>query len=228
MTQNILILIAEKLLSDGIASVNSAEIGQKALSRMDVFRVSHIPVVNENRYLGLVSDKLIYDLNITDKAIETQLDKLDTSHAHKTQHIFEVAIMMYKLKLSVLPVLDDDHYYLGAITLYDLARRFAKLFSLQEIGAVVVLEMNVFNYSMVEISQIVESNHIKILSFFLDRKPGTQTLDVILKLDKDDLSALIPAFMRYDYTVKAVYFDNSELSDLYKDRFEQFMKYMNL
>ena len=136
--------------------------------------------------------------------------------------------MMYKLKLSVLPVLDDDHYYLGAITLYDLARRFAKLFSLQEIGAVVVLEMNVFNYSMVEISQIVESNHIKILSFFLDRKPGAPTLDVILKLVKDDLSSLIPAFMRYDYTVKSVYFDHSELSDLYKDRFEQFMKFMNL
>jgi CBS domain-containing protein len=221
-------LIAEKLLSDGIASVTSAQKGQKALNQMDIFRVSHIPVVNENRFLGLISDKLIYDLSITDKAIETQLDKLDTSHAHKSQHIFEVAILMYKLKLSVLPVLDDDHYYLGAITLYDLARKFAKLFSLQEIGAVVVLEMNTFNYSLVEISQVVESTGIKILSVFLDRKPGTQTLDVILKLDKDDLSLLIPAFMRYNYAVKAVYFDQSELDDLYKDRFDQFMKFMNL
>lgn len=223
-----MILIAEKLISDGIESVNSTEKGQKALNKMDVFRVSHIPVVNGNRYLGLVSDKLIYDLNLTDVAIETQSDKLDTTHAHKSQHIFEVAILMYKLKLSVLPVLNDDHYYLGAITLYDLARRFAKLFSLQEIGGVVVLEMNANNYSLSEISQLAESNGYSILSVFLDRKPGMQVLDVILKLDKDDLSALIQAFMRYNYTVKAVYFDQSMLSDLYMDRYEQFMKFMNL
>jgi len=195
---------------------------------MDVYRVSHIPVVNDSKYLGLVSDKLIYDLNLLDLPIETQLNKLNTSHVHREQHIFEVAILMYKLKLSVLPVLDSDHYYLGAITLYDLARRFAKLFSLEEIGGVIVLEMNVNNYSLTEISQIVESNDMKILSCFLDRKHGTNILDVILKLDNDELSPLIQSFIRYDYNVKAVYLDQSELKDLYKDRFDQFMKFMNI
>lgn len=208
--------------------MSSAEKGKKALNSMDVYRVSHIPVVNGSKYLGLVSDKLIYDLNLLDVPIETQLDKLNTSHVHKEQHIFEIAIMMYKLKLSVLPVLDIDHYYLGSITLYDLARRFAKLFSLEEIGGVIILEMNVNNYSLSEISQIVESNDVKILSCFLDRKHGTNNLDVILKLDKDDLSPLIQAFMRYDYNVKAVYMDQSELRDLYKDRFDLFMKFMNI
>lgn len=223
-----MILLAEKLISDSLASVNSAEEGKKALNSMDVYRVSHIPVVNGSKYLGLVSDKLIYDLNLLDLPIETQLDKLNTSHVHKEQHIFEVAILMYKLKLSVLPVLDNDHNYLGAITLYDLARRFAKLFSLEEIGGVIILEMNVNNYSLSEISRIVESNDIKILSCFLDRKPGTNILDVILKLNTDELSPLIQAFMRYDYDVKAVYMDQSELNDLFKDRFDQFMKFMNI
>lgn len=221
-------MIAEELISDVIISVNSSEIGQKALNWMDVFRVSHMPVVDDKKYLGLISDKLIYDLNITDKPIETQVDKLNTTHVHKDQHIFEIAVLMYKLKLSVIPVLDTDHYYLGAISLYDLARRFAKLFSLQEIGGVIVLEMHVNDYSLSEISQIVESNDIKILSCFMDRKPGTSNLDVILKLDKEDLSPLIQTFMRYDYNVKAVYLDHSMLNDLYKDRFDQFMKYMNI
>ncbi|HSM47680.1 MAG TPA: CBS domain-containing protein [Draconibacterium sp.] len=221
-------MLAEKLISDSLTSVNSADKGRKALNSMDVYRVSHIPVVNDSKYLGLVSDKLIYDLNLIDLPIETQIDKLNTSHVHREQHIFEVAILMYKLKLSVLPVLDTDHYYLGAITLYDLARRFAKLFSLEEIGGVIVLEMNVNNYSLSEICQIVESNDIKILSCFLDRKHGTNNLDVILKLDNDELSPLIQAFIRYDYNVKAVYLDQSELKDLYKDRFDQFMKFMNI
>jgi len=195
---------------------------------MDIYRVSHIPVVDNTKYLGLVSDKLIYDLNLLDEPLSSALDKLNTSHVHEGQHIFEVAALMYKLKLSVLPVVDAEHYYLGAISLYDLARRFAKLFSLRDVGGVIVLEMNVSDYSLAEISQIVESNDTKILSSFLDRRPGTNTLDVILKLDKEELSPVIQAFMRYDYNVKAVYQDQSILSDLYKDRFDQFMKFMNI
>ena len=221
-------MLAENLISDVIPSVKSTELGQKALSWMDEFRVSHIPVVDDSKYLGLVSDKLIYDLNVLEAPIEGILDKLDTSHAHKDQHIFEVAVVMYKLKISVLPVLDDDHYYLGAITLYDLARRFSRLFSLQEVGGVIVLEMNANDYSMVEISKIVEDNGAKILSSFLDRKPGTSNLDVILKLNKEELSPLIQAFSRYDYNIKAVYLDQSMLSDLYNDRYDQFMKFMNI
>lgn len=220
--------MAENLISDSLTSVISAEKGKKALNSMDVYRVSHIPVVNGTKYLGLISDKLIYDLNLLEVAIETKLDKLNTSHVHKEQHIFEIAILMYKLKLSVIPVVDSEHDYLGSITLYDLARRFAKLFSLEEIGGVIILEMNVNNYSLTEISRIVESNDVKILSSFIDRKHGTNIMDVILKLDKEDLSPLIQAFMRYDYSIKAVYLDHSEIEDLYKDRFDLFMKFMNI
>lgn len=221
-------MLAKKLISEAITSVHSSENGQKALNCMDIYRVSHIPVVDKTKYLGLVSDKLIYDLNLLDEPLSSALDKLNTSHVHEGQHIFEVAALMYKLKLSVLPVVDSEHYYLGAISLYDLARRFAKFFSLQDVGGVIVLEMNVNDYSLAEISQIVESNDTKILSSFLDRRPGTNTLDVILKLDKEELSPVIQAFMRYDYNVKAVYQDQSILSDLYKDRFDQFMKFMNI
>lgn len=221
-------MLAEKLISDVIPSVSSWQKGKKALSHMDVFRVSHIPIVDDTKYMGLVSDKWIYDLNLVDEPIGKQMDKLNTTHAHKDQHIFEVAIVMYKLKISVLPVLDSDHYYVGAITLYDLARRFANLFSLQEIGGVLVLEMNVNDYSISQISQIVESNDVKILSFFIDRKPGRNNMDVILKLDKEELSGVVQALMRYNYNVKAVYQDRSMLTDLYQDRFDQFMNYMNI
>jgi len=221
-------LIAEKLISDVVPSVKSSELGQKALSWMDVFRVSHIPVVDNNQFVGLISDKIIYDFDLHDKAIEQNMDKLNLIHVHKDQHIFEVGVLMYKLKLSVLPVLDTDHYYLGVITLYDLARRFANLFSMHEAGGVIVLEMNVNDYSLTQISEIIENNGAKILSSFMDKKPGTTNLDVILKLDKEELSPIIQALMRYDYNVKAVYFDHSMLSDLYQDRYDQFMKFMNL
>ena len=221
-------MLAENLISDVITSVPGTEKGQKVLNQMDIYRVSHIPVVEGNHYLGLISDKIIYDLNLLEEPIEKEIDKFNTSHVHKNQHIFEVAALMYKLKLSVIPVLESDHEYLGAITLYDLARRFARFFSLQEVGGVIVLEVNVNDYSLAHISRIVEDNDTKILSSFLDRIPGTQTLDVVLKLDKEELSPVIQAFNRYDYNVKGVYLDHSMLNDLYQDRYDQFMKFMNI
>ncbi len=195
---------------------------------MDVYRVSHIPVVNDSKYLGLVSDKLIYDLNLVDEPIEKELDKLNTTHVHVDQHIFELAIVMYKLKISVLPVLNTGHYYVGSITLYDLARRFASLFSLHEPGGVLVIETTPTEYSMSQISQIVESNDVKILSFFIDRKPGINNLDLILKLNSEELSGVVQTLTRYNYFVKAIYQDRSMLNDLYQDRFDQFMKFMNI
>jgi CBS domain-containing protein len=166
-------LLAEKLISDVVPSIQRSEKGQKALNWMDVFRVSHLPVLDGKKYLGLVSDKIIYDFDLLNRPIENELDKLNTSHVHQEQHIFEVAILMYKLKLSVIGVLTAGHEYHAAITLYDMARRVARLFSLQEMGGGIVLEVNVNDYSLVQISQIVESNDTKILSFFLNRISGT-------------------------------------------------------
>jgi acetoin utilization protein AcuB len=221
-------LLAKNLISDTVAAVRSSDKGRKILNSMDVYRVSHLPVVDDGRYLGIISDKFIYDLNLLNQPIGQAVEKFDTTHVHEEQHIFEVGILMYKLKLSVMPVLDASHNYLGAITLYDLARRFARYFSLQEPGGVVVLEVNENDYSLSQISQIIESNDIHVLSFFMNKLPGTHTLELVLKLDKEDLSPVIQAFMRYDYNVKGIYLDHSMLNDLYQDRFDQFMKFMNI
>jgi len=211
-----------------IPSVKSTEKGQKILNSMDEFRVSHLPVTEGNRYLGLISDKYIYDLNLLNEPIENKIENLNTTHVHEDQHIFEVALLMYKLKLSVIPVLNSGHDYIGAISLYDLARRFARYFSLQEVGGVIVLEVNINDYSLTQISQIVESNDTKILSFFLNPISGSNRMEIVLKLDKEDLSAVLNAFNRYDYNIKGVYLDHSMLNDLYEDRYQQFMKFMNI
>lgn len=221
-------MLANKLISDVIPAFLSSEKGQKVLNAMDLYRVSHMPVIEDSRYIGLVYDKLIYDMNLLNEPIAKEKDKFLTAHVHEDQHIFEVAVLMYKLKLSVLAVLNSNHDYIGAITLYDLARRFARFFSLQEPGGVVVIEVNVNDYSLTQISRIVEENDTKILSLFLNREPGTNNLEIILKFDKEDLSPVLRAFERYEYNVKGVYLDDSTLNDLYQDRYDQFMRYMNL
>ncbi|MBN1820621.1 MAG: CBS domain-containing protein [Prolixibacteraceae bacterium] len=219
---------AKKLISDSVPSLKLSDKGQKALNWMDVFKITHLPVVNGEEYIGLVSDKIIYDLNLTDKTFDEHIGKLPTPHVHENQHVFEVASILYKLKLSVVPVVNSEHVYQGVITLYDLARKFSNLYSVHEPGGVILLEINMYDYSLSQIAQIVESNNAKILSLFVTREYGSKNVLLTIKLDIVELSPVIQTFIRYNYKVLAVYMDNSILNDLYEDRYDQFIKYMNI
>ena len=62
-------MLAKDLISDVIPSLRTSDSGQKALYWMDIFRISHLPIVNNEDFLGLISDKDIYDANMAEEPI---------------------------------------------------------------------------------------------------------------------------------------------------------------
>jgi acetoin utilization protein AcuB len=221
-------MIAQNLLSEVVPSLRLSDTGQKALNWMEIFRISHLAVVDGKRLIGLISDKIIYDLNIMDKAVGDYSDHLLSPHVHTDQHIYEVFSAISVLKLSAVPVLNLHHEYCGVITVFDLAQKFADLVAVREPGGVIILELNSIDYSLSQIAQIVEGNDAKILSFYINHELESRKMNVTLKINVIDLSAIIQTFVRYDYNIKAVYMDESIIQNLYDDRFDQLMKYMNI
>ncbi|MBV5312457.1 MAG: CBS domain-containing protein [Prolixibacteraceae bacterium] len=221
-------MIAQNLLSEVVPPLRLTDSGQKALNWMEIFRISHLPVVDGKRLIGLISDKIIYDLNIIEQPVGDYTDHLLSPHVHTNQHIYEVFSVISVLKLSAVPVLDLHHEYCGVITVFDLAQKFADLVAVQEPGGVIVLELNAIDYSLSQIAQIVEGNDAKILSFYIAREPESNQMTVTLKINMVDLSAIIQTFVRYDYNIKAVYMEDSMIQNLYDDRYDQLMKYMNI
>lgn len=221
-------MIAQNLLSEVVPPLRLTDTGQKALNWMEIFRISHLPVVDGKRLVGLISDKIIYDLNIIDKPVGDYSDHLLSPYIHTNQHIYEVFLTISRLKLSAVPVLDLYDQYCGVITVFDLAQKFADLVAVQEPGGVIVLELNSIDYSLSQIAQIVEGNNAKILSFYVSPEVESRRMTVTLKINVIDLSAIIQTFVRYDYNIIAVYMDDSVISDLYDDRLDQLMKFMNI
>jgi hypothetical protein len=86
--------------------------------------------------------------------------------------------------------------------------------------------MNIHDYSVAEISQIVESNDAKILSLYYSEIPNSTKIEVTLKVNKQDLAPIIQTFDRYNYTIVASIFENS--SDDYQERFDSLMNYLNV
>lgn len=223
-------MIAKELISDSIPAVQLEDTGTKVLALMDIFRVSHLPVVSGKEYFGVISDKQIYDAENFEEKIDAYVTQnLLQPHVHVNQHIFEVVGVALACGVSIIPVLDLDHSYYGSITRNDLAIKMAELFSGTEPGGILVLEVTDINYSLTQIAQIIEGNDAKILSLYI-HKPSSMSkeLDITIKINKVDLSGIIQTFTRYDYEVKATYMDESQIKNFYDDRYDLFMKYINL
>src|SRR5512133_318003 len=183
-------MIAEMLISDSIPSVGLNDTGSKVLSLMDVFRVSHLPVVAGQEYLGVISDKEIFDAGDFDAPLKNfALDQLMKPHVHPPQHIFEVAAVASGCGVSIVPVLAEDHTYLGSISRYDLSNTLTTLFSPNEPGGIIELQMCENSYSLSQITQIIEGNDARILSLYA-WKPNVSTTELIvtIKVNQVDLS----------------------------------------
>ena len=221
-------MLAKELISEVVPALKTSDTGLQALSWMDIFRISHLPIVNNKEFLGLISDKDIYNLNMAEEPIGNHKLSLFSPYVMLDQHIYEVIEIVSRLELSVVPVLDRDKNYLGLITLNDLLQRFASLSALKHPGGIIELELNTNDYTLTQIAQIVESNDAKILSMYLSSPEDSTRMTITLKVNTTDITSIIQTFNRYNYTVKASYMESDELESLLNNRYDAFMKYLSI
>ena len=221
-------MVAKDLLSDVVPSLKTSDTGLRALSWMEIFRISHLPIVNNKEFLGLISDTDIYDLNMADEPIGNHNLSLFSPYVTHDQHIFDVIELVSRLKLTVVPVLNQDKHYLGLITMSDLIHSFADLAGLKEPGGVIILELHQNDYSLSQIAQIVEGNDAKILGLYLSASDESMKMNLTLKINRTDLSPIIQTFNRYNYTIKASYHEDEDMDSFYSNRYDEFMRYLNM
>ena len=220
-------MLAKDLISEEIPALRTSDTAVEALNWMEVFRISHLPIVNNEEFLGLISDNDIYDVSNPEEPIGNHRLSLLRPSVRYDQHIYELMEVAARLKLTVVPVLDYHNKYLGVVRMSDLLHYFAKLTAIEKPGGIMVLEIAQSDYSMTEISQIVESNDAKILSMYVNSLPDSTKLEVTLKLNVTDLTAIIQTFNRYEYSIKASFMEYDEQDDLYNERYDSFMRFLN-
>ena len=221
-------MLAKDLISDVVPALRTSDSGQKALYWMDIFRISHLPIVNNEDFLGLISDKDIYDFNMSDEPIGNHSLSLFSPYVTEDQHVYEIIELASRLNLSIVPVLNHNNHYKGVITQHDLIHYFADFSALKEPGAIIVLEMSIHDYSLSQIAQIVESNDAKILSLYISSHSSSTRLELTIKINKNDLTSIIQTFTRYNYTVQSTFMDHDDMDGLYENRYEMFMKYLSI
>ncbi|HPA86404.1 MAG TPA: CBS domain-containing protein [Bacteroidales bacterium] len=221
-------MVAKDLISDVIPAVKTSDSGQTALNWMEIFRISHLPIVNNQDFLGLISDTDIYDMNQPEEPIGNHELTLLKPYVTTEQHLFEVIGLAARLKLTVVPVLDDKMHYKGVITATDLVRYIAGISSMDQQGGIIVVEVIERDYSLSQIAQIIESNNVKVLSLYITSPPDSTRLEVTIKVNTNDIASVLRTFERYNYDVKTWVTSDDSMDRFYSERFDLLMKYLNI
>ena len=219
-------MIAKEIISTDILPLRPEDNCAQAVTMMSVYRVSNLPVVVENELLGVLteedvssqdSDKLISDFTLAQSHI----------FVSDQEHIFDILAKLTMNKLSVIPVLDKDEKYVGMITQESLLNYYASTFAFKEPGSILVIRTTKADYSLSEMTRVIEMEGALVLSSFVTSSYDSSNLLVTLKLNQMEIGKVVTALERYDYDIHAAFTEDSYQSDL-KSRYDLLMRYLNV
>lgn len=220
-------MTAKDLITDEIPPLTHTDTGEITLRWMEEFKVTHLPVLKNGNFVGLVSESDILDKMDLSKTLDQLFDHLPRPYVKADAHIYEVLFRVSEHKVTVVPVLDQDESYLGCTSIYKLVNMISNTGSIKETGGIIVLEVNRIDYSLAQIAQIVESNNAKILSSYITSTPDSTKLDVTLKINELELDRILRTFERYDYVIHASY-QKSNFDDDLQTRYDSLLNYLNM
>lgn len=218
-------MFAEELLSNDIFPLKKTDSCESALVFMSDWKVFHLPVVDNGKLLGYVS----YD-DINNQSGKTKVEKiiqpLVQLYANKGQHFFEIMKLMADTGFTVIAISDEEAEYKGVVSVKEIVQVY-KSSSLTQPGGIIVLEMTPQDYSLAELSRIVEYNDAKILNVFVNTLPGNfSKVLVSLKLNRPELNTIVQTLDRYQYRIHSVHQSMDQSSD-FSTRYEWLIKYLN-
>ena len=218
---------ADKLISSRIESVTSSTTGKEALNIMSKFRTHHLAIVEKEIYLNIISDKEILNWDSQEEKIKDHLPNLASPYVLYNQHLFDIVEIVEKNNLSLIPVLNKETKYQGVITNKKLLYTIAKSSGVQSTGSIFVIEINDYDYSLSEISRIIESNNTKILSLYITSVTNSRKIEITIKVNQINIRPIIKDLERHSYNIINLYKENQEDNDRIMKRYLSLMKFIN-
>jgi CBS domain-containing protein len=219
-------MLNKELISTSIPSLKLTDSVFQAMELMTEFGVKQLPVVSDDKYVGLVfEDDLI---NLDDSAeLESVSSHFSKVSVHGNMHFIEAVQTANDYHLTVVPVIEKENDFSGVIVAGDLLRHLGKITGASEPGGLLVLEMDQRNFSFAEISKLIETNDAQITQLNTSWDSGSDSFLVTIKINKFEISDIVATFQRYDYQVK-YYFGEELYENELKDNYDHLMNYLSI
>lgn len=221
-------MIAEELINHMLPPLKLTDEANKAIAWMEEFRCGQLPVVDNEKFLGFISEESILEQNDLAKRV-SEFDLLgDDCIVSDDSHFYEVLKVAGDHKLQMVAVQNDIKQYAGVITVADIMVSFAQTAAVQMPGSILVLSMDLMDYSLAEIARLVEENNTKIISSTMAEDPLDKAkIKLTVKLNQDDVTRVVATLERFGYRIIARY-QTANNEDHNKDRLDMLMRYLNI
>ncbi|MEZ7838352.1 MAG: hypothetical protein QMC03_02300 [Flavobacteriales bacterium] len=220
-------MIASELIQSQVPVLRLSDTIKTALNYFEEYKLLQIPVIGPKGYMGLLEEEIALS-NTENKELNDLQNVLLKHKIQDEEHLYSALTYFLKSNLCILPVIDVNQKYLGCITATDLFKKTCEWLSVDNLAGLLHLEIEQQNYSLVQIAQIVESSDAKIISCVcIPKKNEPSVLEVIIKINREELSSIIQTFERYEYKIIATFHKNIHQKGL-DDRFDSFIRYLNI
>ncbi|MFT7589062.1 MAG: acetoin utilization protein AcuB [Limisphaerales bacterium] len=220
-------MLASDIITETIPPLKPTDGGTKAIDWMYEFKTTHLPIVEKGKFIGLISEDDIMDFNHPDDPLSTYERQLYRPFVRETDHIYVVLRYASTIQSPLIPVLDANDEYIGLITMDSLMHYMSSVSGIQEDGGIIEIKLNgLKDYVLSDIARLVESNNAYILSMYMHNIPGSHQIRLTIKVSITDIRHILSTFERYEYEVEAFY-QEENVRDMFKDRYDSLMKYLN-
>ena len=220
-------MLTVDLISDNIPRLQLQDSIHKAVQLLADFRVTHLPVVSDDKYLGLLSEEDLLDAKDDKQTIEILQQHFINAFVKDNVHFLNAVNVGLQCDSNVIPVVNEDGELAGVIATPELLKALGNFAGANEIGGIIVLEMERYQFAISEISRIVESNDCTILHLNSFADAITGMLTVTLHVNKREIAALVATFERYEYDV-IYYFGNENFENEIHSNYRHLMNYLDI
>jgi len=199
----------------------------QVLELMNENHVEHLPIVEGDKYLGMISENDLSQAENDHITLEHFKQSISNPFVKEDEHVLKAIQVAVQNGLTVVPIVGEENELLGVVTYADLLKYSSEFMSLNEPGGLIVLEIESKNYSFNEISRLVESNdaQIKQLNTNIDQETGL--MEVTIKINKLEVSDIVSTFQRHEYNIK-YYFGEELFENELKTNYDNLMNYLKI
>ncbi|MBZ4036869.1 CBS domain-containing protein [Flavobacterium sp. 17A] len=186
---------------------------------------SHFPILEDGIFIGSISSDDVETFDIDKKAIDYKY-ALERFFARKSMIWLDVLEVFSKNHTNTIPVLDENNTYVGYYEMEDIMKVFQETPFLKEPGGIIIVQKGLLDYSMSEVTQIVESNNGKVLGCFVS-EADAENVQITVKIGLGAINEIIQTYRRYGYEIISEHQEDTYINSL-KERSDYLDKYLNI
>lgn len=221
-------MIAKDLINYMIPPLKPTDSLEKAKEWMEELRATELPVADHGKFHGMIAEEEIIDAEVGLNLVADISVLIEDAKVSQDQHYYEMLKKAYTLGVRMIAVLDEKEQYTGVVSVEDVVEAFASASAVQNPGAILVLSMDMRDYSLSEISKIIENNEAAILSSHMlphPEEPGK--IQLTIKTNKEDITHIAKNLEARGYRVSGSFSNTEDKADD-QERYDSLMRFLKI